>query len=148
MEIKSAIVEAVVEMFQMFGLSVLLKEDTFENHQFPGEYISVLIGLTEALKGNVIMGFNKSTACSIVSAMMGGVNITELDFMAQSALGEFANMTLGSAIVKLKPDKVINLSPPTVAIAEDISLTVSSNNSNKLIFQLDEDLFNIIVSTD
>lgn len=147
MDIKSAIIEAMVEMFQMFGLNIYFKEEAYENHQFSGEKVNILIGLTEGIKGNVIIGFKKATASQVVSAMMGGMEVNELDFMAKSALGELANMALGSAIMKLKSDKTISLSPPTVAVGEDMSLTVSGNNSTKLTFKLNEEIFNIVLAT-
>lgn len=148
MDLKYSIIEAVTELFQMFGLNSYFKEEVYEKHQFMGEQVNVLIGLTENIKGNVIIGFKKSTASQVISAMMGGTEIKELDFMAKSALGELANMALGSAIMKLNTDKVVNLSPPTVVVGEDMSLTVSGNNSTKLIFNLNEDAFNIIIAID
>ncbi|MCM8711358.1 chemotaxis protein CheX [Clostridium sp. SYSU_GA19001] len=146
MNIKNSLIESMVEMFQMFGLNISFKEDKYQNHQFLGEQVNVLVGLTDGLTGNVIIGFKKSIALTIVSAMMGGMQIEELDFMAKSALGELANMALGSAIMKLKSDKIISLSPPTVLVGEEMSLTVSGSKSTRLTFGLNEDLFNIIVS--
>lgn len=146
MDIKKAIIEAAVETAQMFGLDILFNEELEESHQFFGEQVNVLIGLADGIKGNIIMGFRKSTALNIVSAMMGGMDIKEFDFMAKSALGELANMTLGSALMKLKSDKVINLSPPTVAVGEDVALMVSGNNSTKFIFDLCGEKFNIVLS--
>jgi chemotaxis protein CheX len=80
--------------------------------------------------------------------MMGGMKVGELDFMAKSALGELANMTIGSAIMKLRWDKTINLSPPTVIIGEAMNLTLSGNYSVKLMFNLNSELFNMVLSTD
>lgn len=148
MDLKSAIIESIVELFQMFGLNSFFKEDVYEKHQFWGEQVNILIGFTEGIKGNVIIGLKKTTACKIVSAMMGGVEINELDFMAKSALGEFANMTLGSAVVKLNWDEIINLSPPTVATGEDMSITVAGNNAVKLNFDLNGENFSVIIATE
>jgi chemotaxis protein CheX len=80
--------------------------------------------------------------------MMGGMEVSELDFMAKSALGELANMTIGSAVMKLMWSETINLSPPTVVIGEDMTLTVSGNHSLKLKFNLSDEVFSIILSTD
>ena len=148
MDIKDAIIEAMVEISQMFGLNISFKEEIQEGHQFSGEQVNVLIGLTDGIKGNIIMRFKKNIAANIVSAMMGGMEVKEFDFMAKSALGELANMTLGSALMKLKSESIINLSPPTVAVGDDVTLTVSGNNSTKLIFNLNEDTFNMILSAE
>ncbi|ERI95393.1 putative CheY-P phosphatase cheX [Clostridiales bacterium oral taxon 876 str. F0540] len=146
MDIKSAIVEAMIEISQMFGLNISFKGETTEGHQFTGEQVNVLIGLTDGIKGNVIMGFKKDTASSIVSAMMGGMEVKEFDFMAKSAIGELANMTLGSAVMKVKSSEVVNLSPPTVAVGQDMFLTVSGNSSTKMEFKLNNEVFNMILS--
>lgn len=148
MDINKSIIEAVSEMFQMFGLSVSFIEEIEEAHQFTGEEVNVLVGLADGLKGNIVLGFKKSTAVNIVSAMMGGMEVFELDFMAKSALGELANMTIGSAVMKLMWSETINLSPPTVVIGEDMTLTVSGNHSLRLKFNLSDEIFSIILSTD
>lgn len=148
MEINKSIIEAVTEMFQMFGLNTSLIEEVEESHQFSGDEVNVLIGLADGLKGNIVLGFKRATALSIVSAMMGGMEVSDLDFMSKSALGELANMTIGSAIMKLMWSEVINLSPPTVVMGEDMTLTLSGNNSTRIKFNLNNEIFNIIISTD
>jgi chemotaxis protein CheX len=148
MDIRSSIIEALVEIFQMFGLNISFKEEVQEGHQFTGEQVNILIGLTDGIKGNVIMGFKKDTAANIVSAMMGGMEVKEFDFMAKSALGELANMTLGSALMKLKSESIINLSPPTVAVGDDMYLSVSGSNSTRFVFDLNKDPINLILSAD
>lgn len=148
MDIRNAIIESMVEIFQMFGLNISLKEEIEEGHQFSGEQVNVLIGLADGIKGNAIMVFKKHSASKIVSAMMGGMEVKEFDFMAQSALGELANMTLGSAIMKLRSDTTINLSPPTVAVGEGMLLTVSGDNATKFVFNLNEDMFSVILSAE
>lgn len=148
MDIKLALIEAMVEISQMFGLNISFKEELQEGHQFVGEEVNILIGLTDGIKGNVIMGFKQTTAASIVSSMMGGIEIKEIDFMAKSALGELANMTLGSTIMKLNSEEIINLSPPTVAVGSNMYLSVSGNTSTKFVFKLNEDTFNVILASD
>lgn len=146
MDIKKAIIEAVVETAQIFGLNIVFNEETEVSHQFTGEPVNVFIGLADGIKGNVIIGFKKPSALSIVSTMMGGMEVSELDFMAKSALGELGNMALGSALMKMKSDKAVNLSPPTVAVGDDVAVTVSGNNSTKFIFDLNGEKFNIVLS--
>ena len=65
-------------------------------YQFTTDDITAVIGVSGALEGNVLYGFHKDTARSVVSKMMES-EVTEFDEMALSALGEIANMITGNA---------------------------------------------------
>lgn len=148
MILKEALVEAAMEISQMFGLDMVFQEELEETHQLKADQVNVLMGLTDGLKGNVIMGFKKDTALQVVSSMMGGMEVKELDFMAQSALGELANMTVGTALMKIQNESIVNLSPPTVVAGGNMFLTLSGTESKKLLFKLNENFFNMIYSID
>lgn len=148
MILKEALVEAAMEISQLFGLDMVFQEELDETHQLKADQVNVLMGLTDGLKGNVILGFKKDTALQVVSSMMGGMEVKELDFMAQSALGELANMTVGTALMKIQNESIVNLSPPTVVAGGNMFLTLSGTESKKLLFKLNEKSFNMIYSID
>lgn len=148
MKLKEALVEAAMEISQMFGLNIVFQDEIEETHQLKAEQINVIMGLTDGLKGNVILGFKEDAALQVVSSMMGGMEVKELDFMAKSALGEFANMTVGTALMKIQNESIVNLSPPTAVSGRDMSLTLSGTESIKLLFKLNEKSFNMIYSID
>jgi chemotaxis protein CheX len=146
MILKDALVEATMEISQMFGLDMVFQDEFEETHQLKADQVNVLMGLTDGLKGNIIFGFKEDTARQVVSSMMGGMEIKELYFMAQSALGELANMTVGTALMKIQNESTVNLSPPTVVAGGDMFMTLSGTESKKLLFKLNEKSFNMIYS--
>ncbi len=79
----------------------------------------IQIGISGQMKGDVIFGLNKEVAIRIVSAMMGGFTVTEIDEMGRSAISELGNMISGNAStifynhgvrVDITPPKVIDVS--------------------------------------
>ena len=66
------------------------------SNQFTSEDVTAVIGVSGALQGNVLYGFSGGSPYSIASHMCGE-EITELDDLAISALGEIANMITGNA---------------------------------------------------
>ena len=143
MDFKQAAIDALDSVMPMFGMKAVYKGETEEAYLSSASQVNVLIGLTNGLKGNIVIGLKKTTALGIVTSMMGGMEINEMDGMAGSALGELANIIVGSAIGKLKIEEKIEFSPPTLAVGERMFLVISKVKSNKLVFKLDEDLFNI-----
>ncbi len=141
--LKDVFVDAVNELLPMFGLESEFLCETSENALKSTEPINVLLGLTSGLKGSVVLQMNKKTAFKIVSAMMGGMEVTELDMIAKSALGEFTNMLGGTALGKLNSETLIDISPPTLAIGENVFLLISRVPSNKICFKLGDETFNI-----
>jgi hypothetical protein len=53
--------------------------------------VTAVIGVTGDIVGMVLVGLSKSTACAVASRMMGQ-EFTELDDLAQSGIGEIANI--------------------------------------------------------
>ena len=67
---------------------------------FTTEDVTVIIGVTGRLRGNVFYEFSRETALAVADAMCGGP-IEELDDISMSALGELANMITGNATIQL-----------------------------------------------
>ncbi|ABR46480.1 CheC domain protein [Alkaliphilus metalliredigens QYMF] len=92
-----------------------------------GSGIMVIVGIMGAIKGNVIYGIDEDSAKKIVSTMMGGVEVTELDDMAQSAISELANMlTAHSGIVFSQSEINIDISTPTLMHGSDFQVKAST----------------------
>jgi len=58
----------------------------------PFRDVCAILGVIGAVQGQVIYGFDESTARSVVSRMMMGAEVNEFDEMARSALGELGNI--------------------------------------------------------
>ncbi len=82
--------------------------------QFTTEDITGIIGVSGSLQGNVLYGFTSGTALAIASVMVGE-EVTALDDMSLSALGEIANMITGNAATHLAAaGYTCAISPPVI----------------------------------
>jgi chemotaxis protein CheX len=78
-------------------------------------YIWIQIGMTGQMQGDIVFGLAESVALKMVSAMMGGFTITEMDEMGRSAISELGNMISGNASTMLYNQGVrVDITPPKV----------------------------------
>ncbi|WP_400164226.1 chemotaxis protein CheX [Brevibacillus sp. TJ4] len=80
------------------------------------------IGMTGHFKGDVYFGIETGLALQIVSAMMGGFPIQEMDEIGKSAISELGNMISGNASTLLSQEGiVIDISPPHFMHGEELA---------------------------
>lgn len=92
--------------------------------------ITVLIGVTGAVKGIVMYSMSERTAKNIVSAFVNE-RIAVLDDMAESAIAEMGNVITGIASSQLeKAGFPSTLAPPTVISGRGV--VISTININRL----------------
>ena len=102
----------------------------------PFRDVCVILGLIGQVNGQVVYGFDESTARSVVSKMMMGAEVIEFDEMARSALGELGNIITGKASVGLEEAGFpIEISPPTLVMATNVR--ISSLNIPIIVVPLD-----------
>jgi len=94
-----------------------------------GESFDIItsIGFNGVLEGNLIYTVPVHGAVEIVNNMMNGMmEITQLDDMALSAIGELANMISGAIAISLERTGFpINITPPSVVNGTSIKVNVS-----------------------
>ncbi|MDP4145902.1 MAG: chemotaxis protein CheX [Bacillota bacterium] len=79
--------------------------------------ITITVGITGDVKGNLILNLDKSTALIIASRMMGGFEVTELNEIAASAVSELGNMIAGQSGMHFSSlNKNIDITPPIMHI--------------------------------
>ncbi|WP_248927760.1 chemotaxis protein CheX [Paenibacillus hamazuiensis] len=79
------------------------------------KYIWIQIGITGQMQGDIVFGLHEEVALKMVSAMMGGFVITEMDEMSKSAISELGNMISGNASTMLFNQGVrVDITPPKV----------------------------------
>ncbi|NWL88810.1 MULTISPECIES: chemotaxis protein CheX [unclassified Paenibacillus] len=79
------------------------------------DHIWIQIDMSGHFSGMVVFGLQESVALRIVSAMMGGFVLTEMDEMGQSAISELGNMISGNASTILSNQGIIvDITPPRV----------------------------------
>ncbi|RCX19745.1 chemotaxis protein CheX [Fontibacillus phaseoli] len=90
------------------------------------DHIWIQIDMTGHYSGMVMFGLEETVALRIVSAMMGGFVLTEMDEMGQSAISELGNMISGNASTILSNQGyVVDITPPRV-------LTSKQEDSNQI----------------
>ncbi|MEW6238968.1 MAG: chemotaxis protein CheX [Candidatus Omnitrophota bacterium] len=90
----------------------------------PFRDVCAILGVVGHVHGQVIYGFDETTAKNVVSKMMMGAEVIEFDEMARSALGELGNIITGKASVTLESAGYpIEISPPTLVMAKNVRIS-------------------------
>jgi chemotaxis protein CheX len=88
--------------------------------------VTVLIGVTRDVRGNLAISMDETTARKAASLMMMGMPVSSLDEMAQSAIVELANMLAGNAMADFEAKDIsMNISPPTLIMGDHVYCVVS-----------------------
>jgi chemotaxis protein CheX len=119
-------------MEQMMQVRPTIGQLAIKDVAFRDGHIWIQIGLKGQVNGDVIYGFNEQVALRIVSVMMGGFTLTEIDEIGRSAISELGNMISGNAstifssqglMVEITPPKLLNGGAPSLTVARK-ALTV------------------------
>ncbi len=93
---------------------------------FPSPEVSVMLGVTGQLKGQVIYGMSEKTALAVAQRMMMGMELPNFDEVARSAICELGNMITGNAAsIMEKQNIVTNISPPAIITGKEVSVSSS-----------------------
>lgn len=134
--------------FEVFETETKLKLDkgplSIQKSSLTSQEVSVLIGVTGEIHGQVIYGMSSKSAKKIASAMIGKT-VPLMDELAQSAISELGNMITGLATVKFG-DTYSNLAitPPTLIIGT--SVLISTIDIQRLYIVLMSEIGDIEVS--
>lgn len=114
----SAVVESVLGQKAVKGELSVLPDNT--THQ----QVSIMIGVTGNLVGQVIFGMSLVTACRVASTMIGEPTRT-FDKLAASAVAELGNMISGQALQALSNlGYVCEITPPSVIKGANVSVSL------------------------
>lgn len=98
-----------------FGLEVTPLRPTAGQSPVSSNQVSVILGVSGQLEGQIICSFTFGTAKKIVGVMMGGMDIQEIDDIGWSAVQEFGNWVAGTTATELsKADCIIDVTPPFI----------------------------------
>ncbi|MWV46877.1 chemotaxis protein CheX [Paenibacillus sp. HJL G12] len=110
------VIEQVIQVSPSTGSLGIKNVELIQDH------IWIQIGMTGQMNGNVIFGIHERVALRMVSAMMGGFVLTEMDEMGQSAISELGNMISGNASTILSNQGVnVDITPPKVVKSEHVT---------------------------
>lgn len=107
-------------------------------NQYTKDRLPTVIGINGDLKGNVLYEMSEETSL-LVAAKMLGENISKLDEIALSAIGELANMITGNAATELSSyDYRCDLTPPV--IIKPTNTTVFTPESPQILASFSSEL--------
>jgi chemotaxis protein CheX len=117
---------SVEVLSQMVQMNCEVGRPTLKTSPYSANNLIIMIGITGDIKGQAILSFDEVMAMSIVSKMMGGMEITELDAIGKSALSELGNMILGnSATLLFNAGIKVDITPPTLMIGNNLSISTN-----------------------
>lgn len=92
---------------------------TVKSNSINSSGVMIIIGIVGDIKGNVMYSTTIDSAKKIASTMMMGMEVTELDEMAQSAVSELTNMLTANAATNFADEDVnIDISTPALMYGE------------------------------
>lgn len=87
--------------------------------KFSENHIWIQIGMSGQMTGDIVFVLHEEVALKLVSAMMGGYLVTQMDEMSQSAISELGNMISGNASTILSNQGVrVDITPPRLIQSE------------------------------
>lgn len=96
-------------------------------HAVTSKGVTVLVGFTKEIKGNVAYNMTENTARLIASTMMMGMPVDQFDDMAQSAISELSNMLTANAATNLSSlGYNVDISTPSLSVGVAFKVKVSS----------------------
>lgn len=117
-EAAQSVIKAICSVDVKLG-KVYLKSSPIAFNQ-----IIIIIGVVGRIKGQISFELSQQTAKKIVSIMMGGMLITELDEISKSAISEMGNMIMGNASTIFATNSVdIDITPPTLLTGDKIEVS-------------------------
>ena len=97
---------------------------------FTADRVIILVGLAGEIKGQVFFSMEENVACTIASAMMMGMPVSELDEMSKSAISELGNMIVGNAATLFSSKGIsIDITTPTVMVGTNISISTNTTQT-------------------
>ena len=123
-EYANVFIRSAVSVFkQEIGVALSRKDITRKNAPVPSLPTCIVIGITGAVRGQVVYSMDSHFAYSVSKAMMPNKLPNDLKKLTNSAVSEIANMITGQASIALAgEDKLIHLTPPAVFSGRNMQL--------------------------
>lgn len=116
------VLEAFANILPQIGFQSVEKQSvSLADSSLQYEGILINIGVVGPLQGTILIGMDIDSARQFASKMMMGMDVPELDSMAQSAISEMANMVCANACTNFVAAGVngLDISPPTLLIGSN-----------------------------
>lgn len=133
------IIDAFMEVMPQMGFPMPKRQRIYlQERNVISNGVTIKVGLTKQLEGNVIYNMTEDTAKYIASIMLLGVPVTSFADMAKSAIREIANVLTARAATNLeKMGFEVDITTPELTIEEDFTIKIS--DSQFLTVEMDLD---------
>ena len=89
--------------------------------------VTIIVGFTKQIRGNVVYNMSEDTAKYIASTMMMGMPVENFDEMAQSAVSEMSNMLTANAATNLAAMGLeVDISTPSLSVGSEFQVKISN----------------------
>jgi chemotaxis protein CheX len=108
---------------QEVGVGLSRKSLIRKSAPVPSLPVSIVIGITGAIRGQVVYSMDSNFAYAVTKAMIPNKLPSELKKLTNSAVSEIANMITGQASISLAGEnQLIHLTPPAVFSGTDMTV--------------------------
>ncbi len=117
-------IKSAISVFgREIGVNLSRKALTVKSAPVPSLPMSIVIGITGAIRGQVVYSMDSNFAFSVTKAMIPNRLPTDLRKLTSSAVSEIANMITGQASISLDGEyQLIHLTPPAVFTGTDMQV--------------------------
>jgi chemotaxis protein CheX len=133
-------IESVCGVMPQLGFcSVQPGEPTVISNKVVDTGVIIVVGIVGDVKGNIAYKMDFESAFKIASTMMMCDPLSELDDIAQSALGELTNMLTANAATEFSKIGIrADISTPTMLQGNNITLKMSTDSITCIRFSVDD----------
>jgi len=120
-------INSITMILTSFGIEEIASGNSYTKETFTCKYnLTTIIGLYGNIRGNIALSMPYDAAKKIASIMMMGMEITEIDEMCVSALGEMTNMICGQALMEISSQNLsLDITPPTIIHGDKMEAYIS-----------------------
>jgi len=131
-------IDALVSVMPQMGFDVPKRVSmNVKNQTCASLGVSLIVGFTKGLRGNVVYNMTEQSAKFIASKMMMGMPVENLDDMAQSALSELSNMLTANAATNLTAmGYEVDISTPSLTVGQDFQIKISGEQYLVVVMDL------------
>lgn len=114
-QINSFLESSILVFEQMCQIRPQVGQPAVKAIQIVDGHLWLKISIVGDMQGEVYYGFPRQVALHLVSGMMGGMVLTELDELGHSAIAELGNMICGNAgTILYGHGLTIDITPPVI----------------------------------
>jgi len=123
-EYANIFIRSAVEVFQKeTNITMSRKDLTKKDSPVPSLPVSIIIGVTGFIRGQVVYAMDQSFAFEVAHAMLPNRLPVEIKKLSNSAVSEIANIITGQASIALAGEnEKIHITPPAVLMASDLTM--------------------------